>query len=638
MSRKVTDFFRPGGILSESIEGYEHRPQQVEMAEGVNTAMSEEGVLLVEAGTGTGKTLAYLIPAVMSKRRVIISTGTRNLQDQVFFKDIGMLNGKLGMDVNAVYLKGQENYVCLRRLDEYARSPASFEMDAGRLEVLRKWSRTSGTGDRAELVDMADNDPVWRELCSTMDTRLGSKCPFFEECFVTRARQDAAEASIVVVNHHLFFADLSSRLRGGQGILGSFDVVIFDEAHNIEDVSTSFFSITVSSSKVDALARDMSRSLAAPLLAAADRNLVEQVKHTSNIFFSRMRQRTTGRHRLEPEDYYSVFEEEHGAFDAALEAAALHMEQVDDASESVKNCAERAASIRADLSQIFSFEKGPYVHWTETRTRSVAVGASPVDISQFMREHVFFKVPGVILTSATMSTAKDFTFLRSRLGLDFDIRELMLDSPFDFKKQAALYVPPDMPDPRHPGTPEALAACIRNLADLTDGGGLVLFTSYRMMDAVFQLLSGEIERPLMVQGEKPKHMLLEDLASSGSGILLATASFWQGVDIPGPALRLVVIDKLPFAPPNDPLVAARCERIKQEGADAFRDYQVPSAALALKQGFGRLIRTRSDRGIVAVLDPRLIKSGYGAYFLKTLPACTMFTDYDNLRKWWTEGY
>jgi len=546
LNRNVKDIFKPDGSLATSLSGYEHRPQQLEMATGVENIISDEGVLIVEAGTGTGKTLAYLIPAVLSDKRVIISTGTRNLQDQVFFKDIKLLNETLDMEFDAVYLKGQENYLCLRRLDDFLKSPAAFDVPGQKLEKLRKWAQTSDTGDRAELVDLPDNDPMWRDVCSTIDTRLGSKCPFFEECFVTRARRDAADSRLVVVNHHLYFADLASRRDGGQGILGSHDVVIFDEAHIVEDVATSFFSITVSSGKIDALLRDMKRSLASPVLSTRENTLIDQVRTTGNIFFSRIRTQTPGRYRLKESDFYHEIEDEYGGFDASLEAAALYMESVNDASDTVKNCRDRATGLRADLGQILSFKKGAYVHWAETRTRSVSLGASPIDISELMREHVFFQVPTVILTSATMSTAKDFSFLRQRLGLDFDVRELRLDSPFDFTAQAVLYVPPDMPDPRHPDAPRAVADSIIRLVELTQGGALILFTSFRMMDSVYSILIEELETPIMVQGERPKHLLLNDLASSGNGILLATASFWQGVDIPGPALRLVYHCK-----PND---------------------------------------------------------------------------------------
>ena len=352
----VEKIFNSEGSLARSLAGYEHRPQQLEMATGVENIISSQGVLIVEAGTGTGKTLAYLVPAILSGKRVIISTGTRNLQDQVFFKDLHLLTETLKMEFDAVYLKGQENYVCLRRLDEFLKSPSSFNVPGQQLEELSKWARSSDTGDRAELVNLPDNDPVWRDVCSTVDTRLGSKCPFFEDCFVTRARRQAAEAQLVVVNHHLYFADLASRRNGGQGILGSHEVVIFDEAHIVEDVATSFFSITASSGKMEALLRDMKRALASPVLSTRENALIDHVRTAGNIFFSRIRSNTSGRHRLKESDFYSEIEDEYGAFDASLEAASLYMEAVKDASDTI--IGQASFTINNDYNSITIYNDG----------------------------------------------------------------------------------------------------------------------------------------------------------------------------------------------------------------------------------------------------------------------------------------
>jgi len=630
----------PEGDLARSFAGYEHRPPQIEMASAVGEVISSEGVLLAEAGTGTGKTLAYLLPAVLSGKRTIISTGTRNLQDQIFFKDLPLLSETLGLRFTASYLKGQENYLCLRRFEEFLGSPLSLDVSEERLHHLCRWKETTLTGDRSELADLPDDDPLWRDITSTLETRLGARCPHHETCFVTRARAAAGRSDLVVVNHHLYFADLASRANGGTGILGDHEVLILDEAHLIEDIATEFFSIVVSSGGLESILRDIRKSLRAgrgSALAGASRldGVLEHVAVAAGVFFSRLRDRETGRRRLSREDVPSLMEASYHPFDAALEALAAGLDAMPEASESIRNSAERASRLRSDLAEVLSLERKGHVHWVETRRRSVSIGASPIDVSGILREQVFFRVPSVVLTSATLTAGKEFTYLKSRLGLDFPVKELRLDSPFDYPSQAVLFCPRDMPDPRTADAITAVAEQASRLIALTNGGALLLFTSFRVMDAVHPLLKERLDRPVSIQGEKPKHLLLQDLARSGDGVLLATASFWQGVDIPGPALRLVIIDKLPFSPPDDPLLAARCERIREEGAEPFQVHQLPRAALALKQGFGRLIRTRQDRGIVAVLDPRLLRSSYGRFFLSTLPACPVLTDFEAVRDWWT---
>lgn len=636
----ASDILSKNGILASHLPNYEYREAQIEMSSAVDNTISNEGVLLAEAGTGTGKTLAYLVPAILSELRVIISTGTKNLQEQVFFKEIGFLKNMLGRPINAVYLKGQENYLCIRRFNDFMRSPRMLSYAVDQVAEIEQWYKTTDTGDRMEIAGLGDEEPVWREICSTQETRIGSKCPFFDECFVTRARQSAAKAAIVVVNHHLYFADMASRMRGGS-VLPRHDAAIFDEAHMIEDVATEFFSVTVSSARIDRLIGDVLGAVRAARLSddpAEDRRdqLSDWARKASRRMFSMFRG-SSGRSPLVPEEMDPSRIEAYHGLDLGLEALEQSLLPIKGKDDVLDHSIERLAKLRDDLAMVLVKKNKGFVHWYEDRQRTVAIGASPIDVSEIVREGLFWMVPSVVLTSATLSTGGDFSFLKARLGIDFDSVELSLPSPFDYKKQACIYLPPHLADPREDGFAVTAADESAKLIEITGGGALILSTSLRNMKAIYDRLEGTVPGPLLLQGEAPKSMLLARFLDDPKTVLCATTSFWQGVDLPGNALRLVIIDKLPFASPADPLIAARIKHLEEQGKNPFVEYQIPSAALALKQGFGRLIRTRSDRGVVAILDSRLHTMPYAKAFLKSLPSCPRIFEIDAVRTWWSGG-
>ncbi|MDI3291063.1 ATP-dependent DNA helicase [Polyangium sp. 15x6] len=643
------------GPLARAFEGYEDREGQLAMADAVERSLEEDRVLLCEAGTGTGKTLAYLVPAILSGRKVVISTATKALEEQIFAKDLPLVAEYLGLRVSAALVKGLGNYLCLRRFDELRTSPESHH-DAAvsrSLPVVEAWARETEVGDLAELVTLAESDPIRREVCSSSETRIGSACPFFEKCFVTRMKREAEEARVLVVNHHLFFADLSLKLgRGnvpGAGALPPYDAVIFDEAHELEDIATEFFGTRISGSRVDSMLRDADRAFIASGLA--DRILgrgegtaiVALVREAADRFFAAVAKAggeaaREGRVELRREVWAGELVEAYHHFDEALEAlggyASAHA-----ITEAVGLVGTRAETLRADAAKIVDGKSGQ-VTWVEVRARSVSVGASAVDVGWLFREGVFERIGGVVLTSATMTAkAGDFRFLRTRLGLDervtVPVDELVVPSPFDYASRALLYTPRDLPEVSEPGFLAASADRIVELVNIVGGGAFVLCTSNRSMVALGRALAGRVPGPLMVQGQAPKRMLLSKFRAAHHAVLVATMSFWEGVDVPGDALRLVVIDKIPFAVPTDPVVVARSQAIEQAGHSPFATYTVPQAAITLKQGFGRLIRTRQDRGIVAILDRRVRTRGYGALLLDGLPPAARTERIDEVKAFWS---
>ncbi|MCP4606878.1 MAG: ATP-dependent DNA helicase [Proteobacteria bacterium] len=634
------DIFDVQGPIASALSRYELRDAQVEMTRAVEEAIDRGGVLLAEAGTGTGKTLAYLVPAIVSEQTVVISTRTKNLQEQVFFKDIDFLKSAFDKPLSAVYLKGQDNYLCLRRHREFVTSPKVLAYSPNRVEELEDWARQTKTGDRMELEGLPDNDPMWREVCSSREARIGAKCSFGADCFVTKARLRAMRAKLIVVNHHLYFADLVMRLKGSS-ILPPHDVVIFDEAHVIEDVATEFFSTSVSSSKIDRVLRDLENTVRNAKLEndPAKRrrpDLIKTAKAASKDLFTMFRG-SDGRSRLIPEELDGTSVEKYHRLDSGLDAVEKSLKSIEGCDETVDHISKRIEGLRADLFMVIAQTSKGFVHWIENRKRSVVLGASPIDISEMLRQGIFLSIPTVVLTSATLSTGGDFAFLKSRLGIDFDVKELSLPSPFNFEEQARIYLPTHLPDPRDSKFSDEAASESVRLIDLTKGGALFLFTSVRNMRTTYNSLKGRVPDLLMLQGEAPKSTLFKRFIENPNSVLCATASFWQGVDIPGDALRLVIIDKLPFASPGDPLVAARIEHLLAGGHKPFIEYQVPQAALSLKQGFGRLIRTKFDRGIVAILDRRLHTMPYASVFLNSLPTCPVLSSFENVSSWWNSS-
>jgi len=661
----VDDVLGPNGVLAGALPGYESRPGQLAMAAAVRDALAGGRSLLVEAGTGTGKTLAYLVPAILSGMKVVISTGTKNLQEQIFHKDIPLLRQELPTPFRATVMKGISNYLCLRRFGEHrARSAAGADiarrlpmMGGGAtqpgvsMEQLSSWARATEIGDRAELSELADDDPLWREVSSTVETRLGQKCPRFEDCFVTKARRRAQEADIVIVNHHLFFADLALRAAWPQAqLLPTYEAVIFDEAHQLEDIVTDFFGVTVSTLRFLALDRDLTRAISRGDIPDRLVRSKEHVEKRAGAFFDELRGRLPGdrpgqpsRKTLDRDSLSGLVEKEALALDTALDElssalGALDEDSLPNGKEESDTIARRATAIRNDLALI---TEGPgrvdprHVFWGERRGRTVLLHASPVDVAEIVRDKLLGQTEAAIFTSATLTTGASFDFVRQRLGLE-GAEEARVASPFDYAKQALLYLPRDLPEPADAGFTDAIADRMRELVEIFGGRAFLLFTSHRQMQAVHERLRGTIDPPLLLQGERPKHLLVEAFRKKPS-VLCATQSFWEGVDVPGDALSLVAIDKLPFAPPDDPLLQARSARLEANGQDPFLNYHVPRAALALAQGFGRLIRTRSDRGAVAILDRRAATRSYGRRVLSSLPTdCPRTDNLDVVRRFWSE--
>jgi ATP-dependent DNA helicase DinG len=650
---RARDVLGPGSPLSKALPGWEHREGQLEMAEAVERALEEEHHLFVEAGTGTGKTLAYLVPAVLSGRKVIVSTATRALQEQIFTKDLPIVAEALavhGVPLRASLMKGLSNYLCLRRFGE-----ARVAGGGAALARVADWAQTTQSGDRAELSDLPEDAEVWRDVMSSSDTRIGAGCEHYEACFVTRMRREAEDAQIVVVNHHLLLADLALRTgrRGARAahasVLPPYDAIVFDEAHQVEDVATDFFGIRVSSARVDALLRDAEHALGAAnaleaLKSGPVRLTLESAREASRGLFASLLLDSSGagdaRRMLLDTDVTSAVRAAHDALDLRLDALEGIARSRGD-QEPLLLISRRAGELRADLKSILAGvwvepdgEVSGIVRWIDVRSRSVSLGASPVDVGATLRTRLFDRVPTVICTSATLATGTSCHFAKSRMGAPPEAGELVLPSPFDFASRAALYLPDDLPEPADPRFEDAATARIVELVEMTGGGAFVLCTSARAMRALSTKLRGRIRLPLMVQGERPKHLLLSRFRSSGKAVLVATMSFWEGVDVPGWALRLVVLDKIPFAPPNDPVVAARCAAIDRDGGNGFTQYSVPSAAMTLKQGFGRLIRSQRDAGVVAILDRRIVTKGYGRALLAGLPAARRIRALDDLAAFW----
>ena len=653
------------------------------MSAAVERALEGQRALIVEAGTGTGKTLAYLVPALLSGKRVVISTGTRALQDQIARHDLPLLRAMIAQPFTAVVLKGVSNYVCRRRLAE-AKSRTQLPMfedkSAALLPDLLDWAETSETGDRSEVEWLGESAPLWTEVTTTPDARIGPRCPYFERCFVTQARRLAEKAQLILVNHHLYFADRALRASSpGARVLPDHDAVIFDEAHQLEDIATEHFGARVSTHVVNQLVRDAHTTLARlPLWQSrASDDTVNTVERAGIAMFASIRSSLVtaeGDVRVPlPEGLFDHPGRRDAWFrlDTALEELARAAESESEpppdeeqdadagARAALSGLARRARGIRDDLATIAEQRQKSHVYWGETRASGTTLSASPIDVAELMRRHIVKAGPTPIFTSATLATAPilelatgtlppittaaelerprlatpDFTYQRTRLGLD-DTEELLLPSPFDYARQAMLYVPRDLPPPNTEAFGEAAAKRTIELLEITNGRAFLLFTSHRALREAATRLA-HLPYPKLVQGDAPRATLVDRFRATPNAILLGTSSFWEGVDVPGDALSLVVIDKLPFSPHTDPLIAARMQAHAETGGDPFDAIQLPAAALALKQGFGRLIRRRDDRGIMAILDSRIVVRQYGRVFIDTLPPGLPRTStLERVRRWW----
>lgn len=668
MSKSARELLSEGGLFSSLIAGFEAREQQVTMADMVTEALHDQGVALIEAATGTGKTLAYLVPAALSGKTTIVSTATKTLQHQLFDKDVPLLK-QVFPDLKAVLLKGRNNYLCkllLEEAEEADGKPAGISMtpdERRHWHAIRTWAVKTKSGDRAELRGIPDESRVWSQLTSSAEHCLGRACEHYESCYLVRAREEAARADLVITNHHLFFADAAIRDRMDVALLPKAEAIVFDEAHHLEETAANFFTVRVSNRRLSLLAGDIDRE-AEKSLPAEHRDSLNEVlaglTEAQELFFTllaetiaqalgREEASSAGRRRggasrgnFEEQKVRvdSFMEEEIARLATALKDLRIALENVDLAIGQVpfgevgQQLRDRCDLVSNELETLLVPKSDDFVHLAFIAGSYCALEAVPLDMRPVFRQHVFRKGRTTILTSATLSTDNNFRFLRARLGVHESAQELLLEPVFDYMQQSILFVPDDLPDPRSSEFAAKVATTVEELVTLTEGRAFVLFTSYRNMHDVYRILEKRLPFPLLRQGDSSREELLERFRDEAESVLFATASFWEGVDVPGESLSLVIIDKLPFPNPSDPIHEARERNIVSRGGNGFRDISVPSAVISLKQGFGRLIRRKDDYGIVAILDQRLINKGYGKRFLKSLPRARRTQSREMVRRWW----
>jgi ATP-dependent DNA helicase DinG len=619
--------FSEAGPLARAIPGYKLRTQQVEMAKAVAAAIDSPGLLIAEAGTGTGKTFAYLVPALLSGGKVIISTGTKTLQDQLFTRDIPTIRHALSVPVTVALLKGRANYVCHYHLErQVADGRFLNRADVAHLRAVERYARTSKTGDRSGLSEVPEDAEIWPLVTSTRDNCLGSECPRYKDCFVMEARKQALAADVVVVNHHLFFADVMLRDEGVAELLPACNTVILDEAHQLPETASLFFGQSVSTAQLFELARDTRVEAAAaakdfaalPDAAVAVDRAARDLRLAAGEEAGRQPAKIVcGREAFR--EALDKLAEQLGALGALLEFQA-------DRSEGLDNCYRRAQELAARIEQWRNAAESEIVRWVEVFQGSLQLNATPLSISDVVRKQVAGSARAWIFTSATLSVRGDFSHYQLEMGLDA-ARTATWDSPFDFREQALLYVPEPMPDPNSEGYTRAVVEAVLPVIRASHGRAFLLFTSLRAMREAHQLLREGFERcgyefPLLLQGEGPRSQLLDRFRRLGNAVLVASHSFWEGVDVRGDALSLVMIDRLPFQPPDDPVLAARIDKMNAEGRNAFMEYQVPRAVITLKQGAGRLIRDETDRGVLMICDARMVTKPYGRRIWQSLPPMT----------------
>ncbi|MEO8670436.1 MAG: ATP-dependent DNA helicase [Tahibacter sp.] len=620
------------GVFAREVVGFAPRESQQAMAQAVAEAIDERHTLIVEAGTGTGKTFAYLVPALLSGRRVIVSTGTKTLQDQLFHRDLPRVRSVTGARLKASLLKGRANYLCLYRLDQaHKEGRFTSREQAGQIQDLRAWAARTTSGDRGEFADVPEDSPLWPRVTSTTDNCLGADCPMFNDCFVVKARRAAQEADLVVVNHHLLFADLAIKQEGFGEILPGAHAFILDEAHQIPELAGQFFSVSLSSRQLQELVADTQAECgeASGAYAALRESLEAIAPALRRVRLALDKLPSRGAfHAIENDRFAeSELRELQQLVQKFTEALAAQA----DRSRGLTNAHERAEALVGRLDQVLDGASHAFVHWYELTPQGFSLHATPLDLAPSLRALREQSQAAWIFTSATLSVAGQFQHFARQLGLD-DPVTLGLASPFDYPRQALTYLPKGLPDPNALDYTERVIDAARPVLAASRGRAFLLFTSHRALRRAADLLTGTVAFPLFVQGTAPRHQLLTEFRASGNGVLLGAASFWEGVDVAGEALSCVIIDKLPFAAPDDPVLEARLAALREAGGNPFVEWQIPSAVIALKQGAGRLIRDVHDRGVLMLCDPRLTSRPYGKLFLKSLPPMRMSRELSDVQR------
>lgn len=615
----ISELLGRNGPLAATVQGFAPREEQQRMAEATAEAIEAQQTLIVEAGTGTGKTFAYLMPALSSGRKIIISTGTRHLQDQLYGKDLPVVRAALQRPLRSALLKGRSNYLCRHRLDTAAGEGRRLSgRQLHELEEVHAWSGRTRSGDIAELGGVPEDSAVWPRVTSTTENCLGQECDYFQDCFVTQARRNALDADVVVINHHLLFADMVLREEGFGELLPGADAFIIDEAHQLPEVASVFFGITLSSHQLRDLARDTrlehlrEAGDMQALPDAAER--LEGLVHRLRLALGSTDRRAAWSEVAAEQGLRAVL----GDMAECLQQLADWLTAAAERGRGLDSCRQRAQLLHERLQQLLAHEAGEYIHWFETSRTAFRLNLTPLNVAPVFRNCLESLPSAWIFTSATLAVGDSFGHFASQLGIE-DAATLKLDSPFDYQRNALLYLPNGMPQPSEHGYVEAVVDCARGVLEASQGRAFLLFTSHSALQSAAVQLGDSIDYPLLVQGTAPRQELLERFRQLGNAVLLGTSSFWEGVDVRGEALSCVLIDKLPFGSPGDPVLQARIEALRRQGANPFMQYQLPHAVISLKQGIGRLIRDQSDRGVLVLCDPRLRTRSYGRVFLKSLP-------------------
>jgi len=634
----LKEIFAEDGILSAHMENYEPRPGQEKMAEAVNSILGiesgsgnkehGENILVVEAETGIGKTLAYLVPAVLSGKRIVISTATLNLQDQILKKEIPLIEQIVGKDVSVLCMKGRSNYLCLYRWFQYRSNPQFSLVDDQQISDIEKWLDSTETGDRAELDWLGERSQFWQKISAHSNQCIGSDCPEWTNCFITNLRKKAGASHLLIVNHHLFFSDLALRREGYGEVLPRYEAVIFDEAHHIENVATTFFGKNFSQFQLVDYFSDIERQAGFDLPSTKITVITQAVQGCRQRIdsFVSLFPVKKGRYYLQElidQLGRDVWNNEIELLSAGLSRVTQKLSSYFSYGESWKLLEMRGNELNNSLREIaFGSDEGEksFVHWYEKKVRSIVLSATPIEVASELKSTLYSSVSACVMTSATLSSAGDFSYFKERLGLDEEVDFLRFNSPFDYRNRSILYIPEkNFPEPSAPAYGDEVCSRVFEILNISEGRALVLFTSFKGMDRMAEFLDGNLDYPVLVQGAGSRDALLQNFREEKHSVLLAVASFWEGVDVVGESLSCVIIDKLPFEVPSDPVIQARILHIKENGGKPFFEFQVPRAILNLRQGVGRLMRSTSDSGVIAILDVRLVKKSYGRSFLKSLP-------------------